>query len=274
MITERETSRYEVCPQKIIESSFSGAYDSASDAPVITKPDLAVTVTSCLSMLIIFGMCVLTGVHLKNNIIWYIIGVIFLLVPFYIIYKHIKKSAEYKKANSVGAKRFDYKAEYLSIFPQDLPEKMPASEMAREIAYLQGKQKRDMYNNAIRDLISTLNATNNPNDIMCKNLTVYGSIMNQIKKRYYIKSEEGKIIIYDADFMNPRGELVCDSGDIISFGSVSEYPGLKASGAKVSQDATVIEIKTGDTEKDRLYLEVHGKEYERLKKLLGGKKEL
>ena len=272
MIIERETSRYEVSPQRLIENSFTGAYNSASDAPVIAKPDLSVTIFSCISMVLIFGMCLLTG-YQKNSMIWYGVGVAFLLLIVYIISKHMKKMKIYLNANSQSTQKYDYRAEYLSLFPQDLPARMPASEMARELAPLQGKQKKDIYNNAIRDLISSLNAKNNPNDIMCKNISLYGSLMSQPKRRYYMRSEDGKIVIYDADFMNPRGELVCDADDVLSYGLFSSYPSkINTSGSKINQDSIIIEIRTGEGETDRLYLEVHGMEAERVQKLLGSKK--
>lgn len=272
MIIERETSRYEVSPQTLIENSFTGAYNNASDAPVITKPDLSVTIFGCISMLLIFGMCLLTAVQ-KGAKVWYFIGAAFLLLIFYIVSKHMKKLKIYRDANSQGTQKYDYRAEYLSLFPQNLPAKMPASEMARELAPLQGKQKKDIYNNAIRDLISSLNARNNPNDIMCKNISLYGALMSQTKRRYYLRSEEGKIVIYDADFMNPRGELVCDASDVLSYGPFSSYPSkINTSGSKINQDSIIIEIQTGEGENDRLYLEVHGMEAERVQKLLGSKK--
>lgn len=274
MIIERETNRYEVSPQTLIENSFTDAYNSASDAPVIVKPDLSVTVFSCISMVLIFGMCILTGVQ-KHAALWYVIGVLFLLLVFYILYKHMKKLKVYREANSQGTQKYDYRTEYLSIFPPDLPERMPASELARALAPLQGKQKKDIYNNALRDLISTLNSKNNPSDILCKNISLYGTLMKQPKRRYYLRGEEGKIVIYDADFMNPRGELVCDAGDVLSFGPYSSYPAkINTSGSKINQDSVIIEIRTGEGESDRLYLEVHGTEADRVQKLLGAKKKI
>ena len=272
MIIERETSRYEVSPQRLIEDSFTGAYNSASDAPVIAKPDLSVTIFSCISMVLIFGMCILTAIQ-KGAMIWYGVGVAFLLLIIYIVHKHLKKTKIYRDANSQGTQKYDYRTEYLSLFPQDLPSRMPASEMARELAPLQGKQKKDIYNNALRDLISSLNAKNNPNDIMCKNISLYGTLMNQTKRRYYMRGEDGKLVIYDADFMNPRGELVCDMSDVLSYGLFSSYPSkINTSGSKIHQDSIIVEIQTGENESDRLYLEVHGMEAERVQKLLGSKK--
>jgi len=273
MIIEKETSRYLVSPAKLIDNSFSRAYDSASDAPVVSPPDLAVTVTSCISMALIFGMCVATAI-VKSAAKWYAIGAAFALLAVYIVYKHITKAKAYKDANSAGTKKYDFKKEYESLFPTDFPEKMPASEMAKKIAPLQGKQKKDLYNNAIRDLISALNSKNNPSDILCKNLSLYGDLMTQPKRRYYFTADSGKFVIYDSDFMNPRGEFEIDADDILSFGTYANYPSkIGASGVKVSQDSVIIEIKTGEDDDARIYLEAHSNDYDRIKKMIGAKKE-
>lgn len=275
MITERETKRYIVCPKKLIENSFSNAYDNASDAPIVVKPDVAVTVFSCISMVIIVGMCLLTAFsEEKISTMWLGVALAAAVLTGYIIYKHFAKLKAFKDANSEGTKKYDFRAEYLGLFPQELPEEMPASQLAKTLAPMQNKQKKDMYNNAIRDLISKLNSKNNPNDILCKNISLYGDIMTQTKRRYYITGDEGKIIVYDADFIDPRGELVCDPEDVLSYGVYANYPSrINSAGAKVSQDAIIIEIKTGNDEDDRLYLEAHANDYDRIKKLLGGKKE-
>ena len=98
--------------------------------------------------------------------------------------------------------------------------------------------------------------------------------MTQPKKRYYITGEDGKIVVYDSDFMDPKGELVCDPDDVLSFGSNANYPSkINGKGVKVGQDAIIIEIKTGDGEEDRLYLEAHANDYDRIRKLLGARKE-
>lgn len=273
MIIEKETDRYLVSPSTLIENSFARAYDSASDAPIISPPDLSITISSCLCMALIFGMCVLTAV-VKDDVKWYAIGAIFLLLGAYLVYKHFKKLTVYKNANSAGTKKYDFKKEYESIFADGFPEKMPASEMAKKVAPLQNRQKKDLYNNALRELVSSLNAKNNPNDILCKNLSLYGELMTQAKRRYYFKAEDGSFVVYDADFLNPRGELVCDADDVLSFGTYANYPSkIGAQGVKVSQDAIIIEIKTGDGDDDRLYLEALSTDYERIKKLIGARKE-
>lgn len=135
MITERSTEKYNVFPRKLIEGSFSGAYDSNNSAPVLYKPDTVVTVSSCISMLMICGMCVLTWAQTKS-VIWLVVGAVFLVILAFIVRKHFKKLKEYNDANSKGAEKFDFKAEYVSLFPEDLPEEMTASEFALKIAQM------------------------------------------------------------------------------------------------------------------------------------------
>lgn len=47
---------------------------------------------------------------------------------------------------------------------------------------------------------------------------------------------------------------------------------ITKNGVKLSQDVVIVEIKTGESENDRLYLEVHSREFDKLKKMLGGRK--
>ena len=168
---------------------------------------------SCISILLVSGMCILTYFKLKS-IWWLIIGIAVGLCTGFVIYHHLKTLKKYKEANSRGSKRFDYKAEYVSLFPSGLPEKMPATDLTREIAPMQNRQSRDVYNNAIRDLITTLNSVNNPNDLLCKNVNTYGSLFAQPRRRCYVRQEDGKFVVYDADFMNPKGELIIDQSDL------------------------------------------------------------
>jgi len=274
MITEQKTSRYNVNPQKLIENSFVTAYDSNNDAPVIYPPDLAVTVTSVISLLMICGMCVLTWyLDESRPVIWLGVGAVFIIIMFFVIRNHVKKQKTYLEANSKGGQKFDYKSEYISLFP-DLPSSISASDFSLKIATMQNKQKKDVYNNAIRNLVTKLNQVNNPGDILCKNLTTYGTLMTQLKHRWYLKMDDGNFVIYDADFQKPLGELVMDFSDVVSYGTPDTFDTseITKNGTKISQDALLVEIKTGSSEKDRLFLEVHSREYDRLKKMLGGKK--
>lgn len=274
MITEKKTTRYEVNTRKYIEESFSEAYESSTDAPVVYPPSKAILITSIISILLISGMCVATY-FVKNSIVWLIVGIVAFLAIFLLLYRHLKALKKYNAANSSGSQRFDFKSEYLSLFPQDLPDRMSATDLTREVAPMQNRQKQDVYNNAIRNLITALNRVNNPGDVLIKNINTYGEFFSQPRRRYYIKAEDGGFVIYDANFMEPSGEIVADADDVISFGASSEYDLQKyIKGSKVSQSAVVIALKTGEGADDVLYFEALGSDLERIKKLLGSKKEL
>ena len=241
---------------------------------MVYPPSRAILVTSILSVLLISGMCVVTYI-VNNSVPWLIVGIVALLAIVFLIYRHLKALKKYNVANSRGSERFDYKSEYVSLFPQDLPERMSATDLTREIAPMQNKQKLDVYNNAIRDLISRLNQVNNPGDLLIKNINTYGEFFSRPRRRYYLKAEDGKFVIYDANFMEPTGEIIADSDDIVSFGATSEYDVQKFSkGTKVSQAAVIIALKTGEGADDVLYFEALGSDLEKIKKLLGTRKEL
>ena len=274
MITEKKTTRYEVNTRKYIEESFSEAYESSTDAPVVYPPSKAILVTSIISILLISGMCVATF-FVNGSVVWLIVGIVAFLAIALLVYRHLKALKKYKDANSRGSRRFDYKAEYLSLFPQDLPDRMSATDLTREIAPMQNRQKLDVYNNAIRDLISRLNHVNNPGDILIKNINTYGEFFSQPRRRYYLKAEDGKFVIYDANFMEPKGEIIADADDVVSFGASSGYDVQKISkGSKVSQSAVVIALRTGEGDDGILYFEALGSDLEKVKKLLGAKKEI
>ncbi len=277
MVTEKYTEKYKVYPQKLIESSFSTAYDSNNAAPVVYKPDTVVTVTGCISLALAVGMCVLTwATNEKKPIIWLIIGALFLFFIFLVIKNHFKKLNEYKKVNSKGADKFDHKAEYMSLFPQELPNTMNAYDFLLEVAKMQGKQKNDVYNNAIRNLITKINKVNNPDEILCKNLTLYGNVFDQLKHRYYFTQDGGDIIVFDSDFQNPRGEIVFNADDVVAFGEPAGFDLSKVTknNVKLSSDSLIIAIKTGEGENDVLFLEAHAKDSEKIKKIVGSKKKI
>ena len=270
MITEQETKRYEVNPERVIESSFSGAFDNISDEPVVSPPEKSVLVTSILSMVLISGMCVLTFIDDRAQIVWLIVGILAFAVIGFIVFRYIKALKKYEKATSQGSQRFNYRQEYVSLFPE-LPDRMSAGDLTKAIAPMQNKQRRDVYNNAIRDLVTKLNTVNNPNDILCRNLSTYGELFAQPRRRCYMKSEDSKIVIYDADFSAPKGELIIDPSDILSYGDPDSFEyisDIKQLGTKISSDAILIAIKT-DEEGGRLYIESHANDLVKLKKILG-----
>lgn len=273
MITEQQTRKYEVNTYKTIESSFTGAYDSISDAPIVNPPQKSVTVSGIISMVLVAGMCVLTFYHTDWKAWgWGVAAGLSLAAIVLIVRRYMKALKKYQEANSAGSKRFDYKEEYMSLFPE-LPGRMNASELIKTISPMQNKQSRDVYNNAIRNLMTALNTVNNPQDILCRNLTTYGDLFSQIRKRCYIgENDSSEIVIYDSDCLDPKGEIVVESSDIIGYGEPDTFgdklAAIRKAGVKISSDAIIVAIKTDD-EGGVLYLETHSNDFEKLKKLLG-----
>ena len=73
MIQEQKTRRYTVNPKKMIDDAFESAYSDGQDGPVVRKPDLAVTITGILSMLIVTGMYLATFIAKgKSDKLWLI----------------------------------------------------------------------------------------------------------------------------------------------------------------------------------------------------------
>lgn len=276
MIIEKETERYKVYPKKLIDSTFTSAYDSNNDAPVVMKPDLIVLIFSIFSLLLIVGMCALTWYHERSGkaaYIWLCIGAIFLVFIFTTIKKYVKQLKLYKNDNSKGAVKYDTKSEFSDLFPSDLPNSMTAADFALKINGLVGKQKKDVYNNALRNLITKLNKINNPDDILCKNLSLYGNIMDRLKQRFYITIDDGKLVVYDAAFQNPKGELIIDIEDIVKYDEASEFDtsAISKSGIKASNDGILIEINAGEGN-ENIFLEIHSKDFERFKKMIKTRK--
>lgn len=277
MVTEKYTEKYKIYPQKLIESSFSTAYDSNNSAPVVYKPDTVVTVTGCISLALAVGMCVLTwATNEKKPFIWLVIGALFLFFIFLVLKNHFKKLKEYNKVNSKGADKFDHKSEYTSLFPSDLPASMNAYDFLLEIAKMQGKQKNDVYNNALRNLVTKLNKVNNPDEILCKNLTLYGNVCSQQRHRFYLSQDGGDIILFDSNFQSPSGELVFTADDVVAFGDPGSFDLSKImkNNVKLSSDSLIIAVKTGEGEDEILYLEAHAKDADKIKKIVGSKKKI
>ena len=84
--------------------------------------------------------------------------------------------------------------------------------------------------------------------------------------------EENKLVFFDADWMNPKGEIVCDIDDIVSFGRFSQYPSSinSAGGGKIKPDSVIIEIKD---ESNHVYFEMVSDSYNLVKKMLPSKLE-
>lgn len=277
---ERETQRYKVKPKDMIDTAFENAYTDGQDGPAITKPDLAVTVSGVLSMLIMSGMYVATYLtkekpNGKLDTLWLICMGVCAAITLFILYKYFKGLSAYKKYNSTDNSKHAKKVEFFSLFGDDLPEEMDAADFLKVVTSVATKPaavQKATFKSSLFQLVNMLNVKNNPSDLLCKNITVYGKVLTQARHRYYIKREGGTFIFYDQDFMNPAGEIVCDEKEVLSYGRFTAYPSsINKSGGKVHQDSFVVEIDAGDEQ--RIYFEINGRETEKVKKLFKGIKE-
>lgn len=273
---EKETRRYRIKPKDMIDAAFENAYTDGQDGPVITKPDLAVTITGVMSMLIMAGMYVATFiVKGKSDNWWLIFMAVCLAITLFIVYKYFKNLSAYKKYNSTDNSKHAKKIEFISLFGNDLPDEMDAAEFLKVITPLAAKPsviQKQTFKLSLFQLANMLNSKNNPQDLLCKNITVYGSVLTQARHRYYIKRENNTFVFYDQDFMNPAGEIICDEKEVLSYGRFSAYPAsINKSGGKVHQDSYVVEIDAGDGQK--IYFEINGRESDKVKKLFKGIKE-
>ena len=276
MIQNNKTQRYTVNPKSMIDTAFENAYTDGQDGPVVSKPDLAVTITGVLSMLIVTGMYLLTFFEKgKNDKLWLILMAVCGAITVFIVYKHFKSLKAYKNYNSTDNSKHAKKMEFFALFGENLPAEMTASEFLRVVTPIATKPavlQKPTFKSALFQLVNMLNSKNNPSDLLCKNITVYGDILPQARHRYYIKRENGTFIFYDQDFMNPTGEIVCDEKELLSYGRFTAYPAsVNKSGGKVHQDSYVVEIDAGD---DKIYFEINGRETEKVKKLFKGIKEV
>ena len=70
--------------------------------------------------------------------------------------------------------------------------------------------------------------------------------------------------------MKPKGEIVCDEEDIVSFGEYSKYSGINPSGGKIRADAILVEIQDAE---NHIYFEFQNDSLPQLRKAFSGKKE-
>ncbi|MBE7065507.1 MAG: hypothetical protein E7384_06840 [Ruminococcaceae bacterium] len=277
MIQESKTKRYIVYPKSLIDAAFESAYTDGQDGPVINKPDLAVTVTGVFSMLIMTAMYLYTFFEKgKSDKLWLILMAVCAAVTVFIVYKYFKNLKTYKNYNSTDNSKHAKKMEFFALFGDDIPEEIEASAFLKKVTSIATKPvvvQKPTFKGAMFQLVNMLNSKNNPSDLLCKNITVYGSVLTQARHRYYIKRENNTFVFYDQDFMNPAGEIICDEKEVLSYGRFSAYPAsINKSGGKVHQDSYVVEIDAGDGEK--IYFEINGREAEKIKKTFKGIKEV
>lgn len=154
-----------------------------------------------------------------------------------------------------------------------MPEVTHAMELQRKVSPLMGKQTDVTYIAALRQINEKLASKNNPEDLLCKMISTEPEVFKQPKRRLYLKADAGSLVFYDADFMNPIGEIVCDLDDVVGYGDYAKYPNKfnNPGGGKIRPESIILEIKD---EKHNLFFEFRTEDYDALKKILGGKKEI
>ncbi len=276
MIQVTETKRYHVNARKLVQDAFESAYTKSIEENLPKEPpDMLTTVTACISMLLLSGMFFVTAsVHSSQKTVWWAFAFFCLLCIVWFVRKYLKGLKEYQKTAGKPSTKDAKKNAFIQLFGQEeLSEEMQAADLLRKTAALIGKQNNPLYETALRILSDALTARNNPGDLMCKLVTPFGEIFTQSKRRFYLCTEDNQLIFYDAEFMKPKGEIICNQDDVVSFGTFSKYP-LRINsygGGKIRPEAVILEIQD---ESQHIYFEFQSQEYDKIKKLLSGRKEL
>ena len=185
----------------------------------------------------------------------------------------MKKRKQYRSAAGKPSTIKSKREKFYSLFLKDgkeLPESILAGEMLKTVSPIIGKQNDQVNNTAVREISEELARVNNPPLTVCKLVTPCGEKFNQPKKRLYFKEENGKFVFFDSDWMKPKGEIVCDEEDIVSFGEYSKYSGINPSGGKIRPDAVLVEIQDAE---NHIYFEFQNDSLPQLRKAFSGKKE-
>lgn len=275
MIKVSETKRYNIKPDTVISDAFETAYTRYAEEQPVTPPDLAMPVSTAVSMLLLFVLFLLTSLeYAEERFIWLLLSALCLAITGRSFYKYFVQNKKYKQAagkpSVVKAKREGFYAFFKSK-DNELPETLSAGDMLKMVSPIIGKQNDQVYNNALREMSEDLARINNPSFTMCKLVNPCGDIFNQARRRLYFKNEGSQLVFFDTDWMNPKGEIVCDEDDVVSFGEYSKYPSsINKSGNKIRQDAVILEIKDGD---NHVFFEFQSESYAEIKKAVSSRKE-
>lgn len=272
MINVNKTSQYTVNPKGMISDAFESAYSRYAEVQVAAPPDTATMVCSVISLALICIMLAMTAVHEDNSPLWFILAGVSLFGLVMVVKKYLEARKAYLaasgKPDTINTKR----NEFFGLFGADeLPTEMPASEFQSIVSPLLGKQYDTVSNNALRSIKEDLVTKNNPDLPMCKLITPMKEIFTQSRRRLYLKEDGKNFVFFDADWMNPIGEIICTEDDVVSFGKFSQYPAsINACGGKIRPDSVIVEIQD---DANHIYIEFQDTEYERVKKIIPGRKE-
>lgn len=274
----KNTSKYNVNPRYMISDTFEDGYKRFANEQVAAPPDKVALIATALSFILLIAILVLTSFTYKDQFyVWLALAALCVILLLRSVMKYTKARKEYLKAAGKPTTISKKRKRFYSLFSDgenlsDLPNVMSAGEFLPIVARLMGKQEEQLYNGVLRTIHEKLAAINNPNLPMAKIITPFGDVFNQTKRRLYVVEEDNKLIFFDADWMNPKGEIVCDMENLVSFGRFSQYPSNinSAGGGKIKPDSVIIEIKD---ETNHIYFEMVSDLYNYVKKMLPSKLE-
>ena len=274
----KNTSKYNVNPRYMISDTFEDGYKRFANEQVAAPPDKVALIATALSFILLIAILILTSFTYKDQFyVWLALAALCVILLLRSVMKYTKARKEYLKAAGKPTTISKKRKRFYSLFSDgenlsDLPNVMSAGEFLPIVARLMGKQEEQLYNGVLRTIHEKLAAINNPNLPMAKIITPFGDVFNQTKRRLYVVEEDNKLIFFDADWMNPKGEIVCDMENIVSFGRFSQYPSNinSAGGGKIKPDSVIIEIQD---ETNHIYFEMVSDLYNYVKKMLPSKLE-
>lgn len=274
----KKTSKYNVNPRYIISDTFEDGYKRFANEQVAAPPDKVALIATVLSFVLLIAILMLTAATDKKQFyVWILLSGLCAILLIRSVLKYVKARNEYLKAAGKPTTINKKRKKFYSLFSEgenlsDLPNVMSAGEFLPIVARLMGKQDEQLYNGVLRSIHEQLAAINNPNLPMAKIITPFGDVFNQTKRRFYIAEDDNKFIFFDADWMNPKGEIVCDKEDVVSFGRFSQYPSSinSAGGGKIKPDSVIIEIKD---DANHIFFEMVADSYSLVKKMLPSKLE-
>lgn len=275
---KNETKKYMVNPRETIERAFEGAYVSTVEKMPQTPPDYLTAIWGSVSIILVAALYFITGRRAlmkgETTTLWYALSAVLVAVVVFVIYKLIKNHNLFKKASGGEDKKEAERKKFYDIMDYaGQPAEISATEYAKKISPMIGRQPNELCNMGVRKIADYLGTVNNPSETSCKLLTPFGDVFNQSKKRFYMSHSQGVISFTDFDFNAAKGEITCSEEDIRSFGYYSNYPNgiLPAGTGKVHSDAVLLELDDGT---NHLIFEFLPQDLSTLKKAFGGKYEI
>ena len=274
-----KTSKYNINPKQMIVQAFDESYARYANEQVAAPPDKVSVIATCISFVLLIAILILTSFTYPDQfLLWYGISGVCVILLARSVFKYVKARKEYLKAAGKPSTINKKRKKFFFLFSEsenlgDVPNVMSAGSFLNIVSKHVGKQEETIFNAALRSIYEDLAEKNNPSLPVAKIVTPFGYVFNQAKRRFYLVQENGKLVFFDAEWMNPKGEIICDMADVVSFGRFSQYPSSinSAGGGKIKPDSVIIELKDSD---NHLYFELISDQYQVVKKMLPSKLEI